>query len=354
MFLPGFWYSKVRRQSLLLAACWAIVVTISSPTAFSASTILSTGFESPYVTGLLQGQPVNPPQWVTAGSGGATATVQTSVVQSGAQAVRVDKPATSGSSSTDRRWSIPVSGYPTQRFVIVDWDMRVQETVSTIFGPFFGVETYDAAPSPRVLGTLGVDASSGDVLYQAQGSGAITETGTVVSFNQWNHFRIVLDFGGTGTTPDTYRGYVNGNLVASSGFVDSSFGLNDFTDADIATFALGSSAEYKALGGTAYFDNFVVRDGLSGDYDIDGDVDNADYTRWRNTFGSGVSPAGNLADGNSNAVVDAGDYVIWRRSLGGNVASASGLSGAVVPEPQTWLMVLGFMSALPSAIRRRT
>ena len=60
-----------------------------------------------------------------------------------------------------------MSGWPSQRYVCIDWDMRVQQTVSAAFGPFFGVEAYDDdAASIGLLGSLGqpwvaVDMQSG-------------------------------------------------------------------------------------------------------------------------------------------------------------------------------------------------
>src|SRR4051795_1483900 len=101
----------------------------------AAGTILSTGFESPYTPGSLQGQF----GWVTAGSGASTAVVQNSISNSGTQAVTVTKAAAANS---DRRWAVPESGYPTQRYVILDWDMRVaQSAITSGFGPFFGFDT---------------------------------------------------------------------------------------------------------------------------------------------------------------------------------------------------------------------
>jgi hypothetical protein len=309
----------------------------------AASTILSTGFESPFATGALQGQQ----GWVTAGSGGSTATVQSSIVNSGSQAVQVVK---AGAPNTDRRWAVPVSGFPTQRYVIVDWDMRVsQPTNMTAFGPFFGVESYDADIAPYLLGSLGVDATTGDVLYQSQDDGVLAESGTAVTFDQWHHFRIVLDF-----HTDSYRGFVNGALVSTTGFVDRGYGLDNFTDADISTFAAAADPTSQSLSASAVFDNFVIRDGLLGDYNLDGAVTAADYQQWRTTFGNSVSPASNFADGNSNGVVDAADYVIWRNNLGASVVSGAGagsaLESVVVPEPGVWLLFLG---SLPCLLRLR-
>lgn len=46
-----------------------------------------------------------------------------------------------------------------------------------------------------------------------------------------------------------------------------------------------------------------------GDYDIDGDVDAADYTLFRDTFASTTDLR---ADGNQDGVVSVADYTIWR------------------------------------------
>lgn len=320
-------FSLRQRRRLLSLLLVGTFVSLSSPFEASGSgTILSTGFESPYVAGALQGQPPPSPAWTTFGSGGSTATVQSAIVKSGTQAVQVVK---AGAANSDRRWTVPQSGYPTQRFVVVDWDMRVtQATTPGGFGPFFGFDTYDADVAPYVLGTLGVDASTGDVLYQFQDSGVLTETGSTVNFNQWYHYRLVLDF-----NTDSYKGYMNGALVASTGFVDRGFGLDNFTDADIATFAAAADPISQSLSASAVFDNLVIRDGLLGDYNLDGVVDNGDYTTWRSTFGNTVSPAGKLADGNGNGKVDAADYVIWRDNRGTSLFAGASLGSDVVPEP---------------------
>ena len=284
----------------------------------AAATILSTGFESPFLPGNL----INQFGWKAAPTSGfSAANVVPNVGVGNSQAVEVFR-----IGGSDRRWAVPnLVGFPSQRFVAIDWDMKVSQTVaSTGFGPFFGVDTYDDSPSPHVLGSLGVDSSTGDVLYQLQDTGVLQETGIDIAFDQWTHFRIVLDF-----ATDTYYGLVNGTVRAVAGFVDRQFGLNNFTDADIATFAVASDSVSQSLSGRALFDNFIVRDGLQGDYDVDGDVDSNDYNRWRATFGSLVINPGHLADGNSNGVVDAADYVVWRNNLGATLFSGTGTGAAV-------------------------
>jgi glucose/arabinose dehydrogenase len=67
---------------------------------------------------------------------------------------------------------------------------------------------------------------------------------------------------------------------------------------------------------------------IAGDYDIDGDVDQDDYTVWRSTLGSNLLLA---ADGNGNGLVDAADYVIWRRNLGNSLGAGAGTSSTTAP-----------------------
>ena len=290
--------------SWALATAFCLILLGAVPTAAGAAgTIISTGFESPYSPGPLQGQF----GWVSAPAfGDSTATVQNSVKHSGTQAVQVVRAANS-----DRRWAVLQSGLPTQSLVAIDWDMLVSQTPSSSsFGPFFGIEAYDDDGQPiALLGSLGVDATTGDVLYQVQDTGFFTEANRNIVFNQWHHYRLLLDF-----ATDTYRAYFDGALVASTGFVDRSLNLNDFTDADISAIAATGDPAGNALASSAVFDNLVIRDGF-GDYDVDGDIDAADYALWRTSYGQSVQYPGNGADGNNNGVVDTADYVVWRERM---------------------------------------
>jgi hypothetical protein len=184
-------------------------------------------------------------------------------------------------------------------------------------------------------------------LYQEAQTGYFSDTGANVPFDQWNHFRLVLDF-----ITDSYKGFVNGVQVVSTGFVDDTplQDLHTFSDADIMTVAVDADTISQGLTSTAFYDNFMVRDGLQGDYDLDGDVDNADYDRWREAFNQPVTVAGNQADGNGNGVVDAADYAIWRNNLGaslftGGTPGLGSAAASVVPEPATFVMGLAGISA---------
>jgi Dockerin type I domain len=79
---------------------------------------------------------------------------------------------------------------------------------------------------------------------------------------------------------------------------------------------------------------------LYGDYNSDGIVGAADYTVWRNSFGSNVT-AWTGADGNGDGKIDDLDYGVWREHFGatsGAAASAGRGAGGVVPEPPSIAM----------------
>jgi hypothetical protein len=84
---------------------------------------------------------------------------------------------------------------------------------------------------------------------------------------------------------------------------------------------------------------------VPGDYDRDGDNDDADFLEWRRMFGSLVQP-GYRADGNGDGMIDAADYVVWRRYFGATVNTSAGQESHSVPEPcELALAVVAFMAA---------
>jgi hypothetical protein len=248
----------VRTVHCLGAPLLAAVAVLPLTQASAATIVDGQGFESPAFTttfdgdGKLEGQTpatFNGTWLRTKGIASSTANVQTTVVDTGSQAVVVNRAANS-----DDRWGVLVQGYPAERYVCIDWRMRVQQTTgpANTFGPFFGVEAYDDdAAVIGLLGSLGVDATTGDVLYQDQGTGFFTETGSVVNFGEWNSFHIQLDY-----FTDTATFGLNNAIIATTGFVDS--GLNEFTDATISAIGAAGDPASQALVGTAFFDNFIV------------------------------------------------------------------------------------------------
>jgi hypothetical protein len=94
---------------------------------------------------------------------------------------------------------------------------------------------------------------------------------------------------------------------------------------------------------------------LPGDFNDDGDVNQADFNLWRSTFGSTSELA---ADANDNGVVDAADYVVWRKNSFGSMIAATGPQPAstlaTVPEPHAlWSASLSLLMSILFRSRNR-
>jgi len=222
-----------------------------------AATVLvydSAGFEPPrFLTSQnLQGQdapPAGQGPW-RKDAGVSTAIVQTAVVAGGLQAVQVSRVA---NTRGDTRWAVikPVTPTSGQNIISVEFEMRVQAASGLSFGPAFGIECYDSsAGAPKLIGSLTVDATTGDVLYQVAGSGALAESGTSVPFGIFQRYTLTANF-----TTKRYSIFVDDDLLHTEPFVDA--GAVQFTDAPLVTFAATSDTIATATG-TAYFDNYVI------------------------------------------------------------------------------------------------
>lgn len=81
----------------------------------------------------------------------------------------------------------------------------------------------------------------------------------------------------------------------------------------------------------------VIAAGLAGDYNLDGVVDAADYTVYRDTLGSTTELA---ADGDASGAIDAADYTVWAGHYGDG-----GSPGVAIPEPGAgWLVAVGLFA----------
>jgi hypothetical protein len=247
-------------KSLPLALALAVGLVAARPVAASITLLDTGGFEAPAFTttfdaggtgyaGQLEGQPIAPPEdtWQQSGPDASTATVQTAVVQSGAQAVEL------AYGGADTRWGVPLD-VSNLGIVTVSWDMLVRGPASNpevSLGPIFGVEAYaDSTGGTTLLGSVFVDASSGEVLYQATGTGFLTPaTAPNPAFlNVWNSFDLVLDY-----VSQTYSVFVNDVLQAGGiGFVDGAFGT--FGSADLAALDAG----FGVTPGFGFVDNFSI------------------------------------------------------------------------------------------------
>lgn len=240
---------QMRRAGLLSAVALAAV---AQP--LSAAVIYdSGGFEEPrFAAGApLEGQDPAQGPWVRSGGTASSATVQSTVVQSGSQAVQVNR------QGDDTFWGVIEPEPAVAGQIAVEWDLNVvQATHAGDFGPFFGVQAYDALDNaPLLIGAAGIDAKTGEFLYQEAGTGNLV-AGPVLTFNTWHRFSMVLDY-----DTDTYSVLVNGSpLLTGEGFVDDpALGeIDDFTDAPLVALAAGNSPQEQAAAGTAFYDNYRV------------------------------------------------------------------------------------------------
>jgi CSLREA domain-containing protein len=221
--------------------------------AAQAATIYdSKGFEAPpFVAGqVLEGQDAADGPWVkTTSTSTATVINDPSSAQAGQQFVQVTRAVNS-----DGRWAVSKPQSNVAGSLVIEWDMFVpQATGSQSFGPYYAVEAYDAVGSGTLLiGSAGMDAKTGEVLFQRSGTGVIDVTGLVLPFNTWHHFEMTLDY-----DAQEYSVLVNGTSAVTEGFVDA--GVTDFSDAPIAALAAEGSSAGLAATGTARFDNYVIR-----------------------------------------------------------------------------------------------
>ena len=246
-------HGLVRRWSVRI--CAGVLLACLGGQARAAVIYDSGGFELPRFTagGNLQGQDVVQGPWLKDG-GVSTAVVQTTNPAGGTQSVQMTRLA---NANGDTRWTVtkPITPTASQPIVDIDVDMRLNQATfsgvpptNTDFGPAFGLEAYDGS---KLIGSLTMDATTGDVLYQQTGTGFLTETGTVLSRSAYHHYKLRLNFN-TGN----YQVFANSLLLRTEPFVDS--GVVAFTDGPMSTFA-ASGTSIATGTGTAFFDNYVLQ-----------------------------------------------------------------------------------------------
>lgn len=221
----------------------------------------SGGFESPRFTaaGNLQGQDAGQGPWLKDPGTGA-AVVQTTNPAGGSQSVQMTRAA---AATSDTRWAVtkPIVPTASQGVIDIDVDLRVNQATfsgtpptNTDFGPAFGLEAYDASTtpaSPKLIGSVTMDATTGDVLYQAAGTGLLTETGTILSRGAYHHYKLRVDFNAR-----KYQVFADSTLLRTESFVDNS--AVAFTDGPMSTFAATGTSVTTGTG-TAFFDNYTLQ-----------------------------------------------------------------------------------------------
>jgi hypothetical protein len=225
---------KIASKLTLLAVAAA---ALPAGSAGAATLFDSQGFEAPaYSLGNLNGQN----GWTTDGSG--LATVQNSVVKSGAQAVAVS------GNVTD--WHYPFLGYAPSPGEIVRVSSDIQRGSSAAPAKNFGffLDAYTSSIVRFARAGLGVSGGSPALLATyTGGSGVATyivESG--LAWDTWYNIQMDFDF-----TAKTYDLYLDGALKGDNlPFVSS-------TAADLGDVDLQQSYTTGATD-VGYFDNYVV------------------------------------------------------------------------------------------------
>jgi len=111
----------------------------------------------------------------------------------------------------------------------------------------------------------------------------------------------------------------------------------------------GGRLAYQADFAFGYEDPFItlLTPARLGDYSGDGQIDDADYSLWRETYSAADALT---ADGNLDANTSAADYVVWRKFASQGMTTAA-TQQVVAPEPATWIGAV-FATALTIGYRR--
>jgi hypothetical protein len=104
----------------------------------------------------------------------------------------------------------------------------------------------------------------------------------------------------------------------------------------------------------AYIDvNSFTPPALAGDFNIDGIVDAADYTVWRDSLGANVATPYTGADGNGNGVVDQADYGIWSANFGMTTPPGAGAGAVALLETENSDSTIALAARMPVQVSER-
>ena len=208
--------------------------------------------------------------------------------------------------------------------------------------------------TPNAVGTVTV--SFGGLVQQVVGgdgsSAAATGAGITITDTNGVPFtnidpRPVVSGIGTNSLTLSFAGsgVVGGKLPAGS------YQLNFIGNGIIANGrAVDVANNGTQIGGVSEFE-FTAATVVVGDYDLNGFVQQADYSFWKSHYGDNDAIA-LQADGNGNGIVDTADYTVWRDHFNPGGGSAAGESATALAQQQQVAVetVLSLAAAAPSIV----
>ncbi|NOY40901.1 MAG: hypothetical protein GXP26_03555 [Planctomycetes bacterium] len=149
-------------------------------------------------------------------------------------------------------------------------------------------------------------------------------------------------------------GLSSGNPFDGGSWASSGSGMSNrmLSDGDWDSWTFTSTFNF-----TAFAENPVAAElaGPGADFDLDNDVDGADFLAWQQGFGILSGATHVQGDTDCNQMVDGNDLQLWADGFGVTAAvGVAGFAGATVPEPcSIGLLLLGSGLVLVNAGRRR-
>lgn len=190
--------------------------------------------------------------------------------------------------------------------------------------------------------------SSGDLFVGKPGGGAIDQfvmenvggtlqhaTGTTIEVGK--EYLLVLRADFTSSGNDVLTLYVNptpGDAEPTNGTVKNDFNFGIFNE--ILLYGTGAYSIDEIRMGASYADVVPKRPFPAGDYNQNGTVDAADYTLWRDRFGTA-----NMLDNDDTPGVGLDDYDRWKSHFGESAGSGSSATTiTTVFEPSSMVLLL--------------
>jgi hypothetical protein len=148
----------------------------------------------------------------------------------------------------------------------------------------------------------------------------------------------------TGTGSATINVSIDGDVLLPFGVRYSTNGDSALTLTEM-TSGLGNNFSVSIPGRNMYLYHLTAAKG--GDFDLDGDVDGADFVAWQSNFPKATGATWAQGDADRDGDVDGADFVIWQT----NFPLSPAPSAAPVPEPDAaWLamIALPLLLSLPT------